>query len=434
MERQARSKMNTQIYEEACSWFVEARAGDLDDGGRRELDRWLRKSPEHLSAYLEIAAIWSEGSKLDPANKWVIEALIRDAVEAGEENVVPLARATPGEISPELSRRGSSGTGPAEGSLAGPAAGRWRVRSPSRVSVAWWQPRRRLALAAGIALLAILGGTLTMVELSAPMYATGLGEQRSIEFADGSSVELNSRSKIRVRYSKQERDVELLEGQALFHVAHDTSRPFIVAVGATRVRAVGTQFDVYKKSSATVVTVVEGRVAVYSTQQRSGWGSGSSAALEPSHPSVAGAEGNAAARARAPASSPAAAEPLAPGLTPATGSSFLLAAGEQLTVTSESAQRTASPNIGSATAWTRAEIVFDGATLSDVAEEFNRYNQRQLIIEDPDLLNFHISGTFSSADPQSLIRFLRQRAGVQVTETGGQIRVSWAFVSQAAQR
>ena len=55
-----------------------------------------------------------------------------------------------------------------------------------------------------------------MLEFSAPTYATALGEQRSIQFADGSTVELNSRSKIRVKYSKQERDVALLDGQALF--------------------------------------------------------------------------------------------------------------------------------------------------------------------------------------------------------------------------
>jgi hypothetical protein len=65
--------------------------------------------------------------------------------------------------------------------------------------------------------------------------------------------------------------------------------------------------------------------------------------------SSAGAEGNAAAVARPPPSSPPSeGEPVAPGLTPATGSSFLLAAGEQLTVTSESAQKIASPNIGGA--------------------------------------------------------------------------------------
>jgi len=66
MDHQVRSKMNTQIYEEACAWFSECRAGDLDDAGRREFDRWLRKSPEHLSSYLEIAAIWNDGPSLDP--------------------------------------------------------------------------------------------------------------------------------------------------------------------------------------------------------------------------------------------------------------------------------------------------------------------------------------------------------------------------------
>jgi ferric-dicitrate binding protein FerR (iron transport regulator) len=58
-----------------------------------------------------------------------------------------------------------------------------------------------------------------------------------------------------------------------------------------------------------------------------------------------------------------------------------------------------------------------------VAEEFNRYNERQLVIEDPKLYDFHISGVFSSTDPQSLIRFLRERPGVHVIETASEIRV-----------
>src|SRR5271170_7243657 len=90
MDRHARSKMNTQIYEEACTWFVESRTDDMDDAGRREFDRWLRKSPEHLSAYLEIAAIWHEGPQLDPHSKWSVDTLIRQAHEAGDDNVVAL--------------------------------------------------------------------------------------------------------------------------------------------------------------------------------------------------------------------------------------------------------------------------------------------------------------------------------------------------------
>src|ERR1700676_5164171 len=90
MDRHARSKMNTQIYEEACTWFVECRAGDLDDAGRREFDRWLRKSPEHLSSYLEIAAIWNEGPLLDPDCKWSADTLVEQALKAGDDNVVSL--------------------------------------------------------------------------------------------------------------------------------------------------------------------------------------------------------------------------------------------------------------------------------------------------------------------------------------------------------
>jgi transmembrane sensor len=436
MERPARSKMNTQIYEEACTWFVDSRAGDLDDIGRREFDRWLRKSPEHLSAYLEIAAIWNEGSSLDPQSKWTADLLVELARESTDDNVIALV---PGATLPTASPVAAEDSG----SISGPRQGaalveHTRVGASSTQRRQWLRRWRRLAIAASV--LVVVGGALAMLELSAPVYTTALGEQRSIQFEDGSTVELNSRSKIRVKYSKQERDVELIEGQALFHVAHDTGRPFIVAVGATRVRAVGTQFDVYKKSNGTVVTVVEGRVAVYSAPQGlpSSTGEGLQLPSTQALPKTAGSKpatastGSSSQTANAsvsPASGSSAAadgvdaqrNPLPLGLT--NNSSFLLAAGEQLTVTADAAQKTANPNIAGATAWREREIVFESATLSDVAEEFNRYNERQLVIVDPQLYAFHISGVFSSTDPDSLIEFLRQRPGVKVTETGGEIRV-----------
>jgi transmembrane sensor len=429
MDRLARSKMNTQIYEEACAWFVECRAGDLDDSGRREFDQWLRKSPEHLSSYLEIAAIWHEGPSLDPESRWSADTLIQHALNSSDENVVPL----PGVAVATTNTISAQETSTKESAQAFTA--RARETAPRK---AWFTGWRRLGVAASV--LAILGGTLTMLELSAPIYATALGEQRSIQFEDGSTVELNSRSEIRVKYSKQERDVELIEGQALFHVAHDASRPFIVAVGATRVRAVGTQFDVYKKSNGTVVTVVEGRVAVYSAAPQGVLSetSGAPPTLPVPTEAPARSPGSDSPRKHSVAPSSAASpasgstvsspggqvaspNPLAQGV--AGSSSFLLAAGEQVTVTAGAAQKTANPNIAGATAWREREIVFESATLSDVAEEFNRYNHRQLVIEDPKLYGFHISGVFSSTDPDSLIRFLRERPGVMVTETNGEIRV-----------
>jgi transmembrane sensor len=430
MDRHARSKINTQIYEEACAWFVESRAGDLVDAGRRELDRWLRKSPEHLSAYLEIAVIWNEGPQLDPKAKWATDTLIEQAREAENENVVALISATVVESSAERAPTTVLHSLAGDAASAATSNDAHSGRVGSNTVRSWFKSWHPLGVAASVAALAIVGGTLGVPEFSAPIYTTALGEQRSIQFADGSTVELNSRSKIRVKYSKRERDVDLLEGQALFHVAHDAGRPFIVAVGATRVRAVGTQFDVYKRSNETVVTVVEGRVAVYSTRARQDSASAPNIALAQTHSSSANAgssstatASNAAVSASSSSSHSAGEGLVTPGLAPDTGSSFLLAAGEQLTVTADAAQKNANSNIAGATAWREREIVFESASLSDVAEEFNRYNQRQLVIEDPALHGFHISGIFSSTDPDSLIRFLRQRPGMKVTETSGEIRV-----------
>jgi transmembrane sensor len=436
MDRHARSKMNTQIYEEACAWFVESRAGDLDDTGRREFDRWLRKSPEHLSAYLEIAAIWNEGPELDPANKWASDALIEQAIKAEDDNVVTLPIASAAESSPERVPATALHPLVSDAASVPTSTDAQSSRARSNTARSWFRGWRRLAIAASVGAVAIAGGTLTMLELSAPIYATALGEQRSIQFADGSTVELNSRSKIRVKYSKQERDVDLLEGQALFHVAHDAGRPFIVAVGATRIRAVGTQFDVYKKSNGTVVTVVEGRVAVYSATQGLLSGTSGSAGTPLPVQALPGSSGaNTAPQPPPQASRPRNfSAPSVPGtpLPPAAASalnplpnssSFLVSAGEQLTVTSDAAQKTDNPNIAGVTAWREREIVFESASLSDVAEEFNRYNERQLIIADPKLYGFHISGVFSSTDPDSLIRFLKQRPGVKVTEAPSEIRI-----------
>jgi transmembrane sensor len=429
MVRHARSKMNSQIYEEACAWFAESRAGDLDDdAGRREFDRWLRKSPEHLSAYLEIAAIWNEGPQLDPTNRWSADTLIQQAHEADDDNVVALV--------PAASARNMVSTEKAPTTVSADAC----TDMCSEVEAArgnWFRRRRWLAITASVGVIAILGGILAMLELSAPVYSTAFGEQRSIQFEDGSTVELNSRSKIRVKYSKQERDVELTEGQALFHVAHDAHRPFIVAVGATRVRALGTQFDVYKKSSGTVVTVVEGRVAVYSAPQNllsensgdvrkplplqaSPQPSGTTSVPQPS--SQTSWARNSSAPSTSGSTVPPAGEHARRSLS--NSGSVLVSAGEQLTVMPETAQKTANANIARATAWREREIVFEAASLSDVAEEFNRYNERQLVIEDPRALTFHVSGVFSSTDPASLIRFLKQRPGVKVTETKSQVRIA----------
>lgn len=332
MESRARGKFNAQVYEEACDWFGECRSGELEAAARRDFDRWLRQSPDHIAAYLEVAALYQEAGAAIPASDADVDALIAAAVQH-HDNVV--------ELSPI-----------------------------AREPVAQPKSRRRIAIAASLATAAAVLAVVSLM-FWPQTYATGIGEQRSIVLADGSTVELNSRSKIRIRFSAEQRDVELLEGQALFKVAKDHARPFVVDSDGTLVRAVGTQFDVYRKAEGTVVTVVEGRVAVTKLAE--------------------------------------------PGL--------LVSAGEQVTVNEKIAQRAAHPNIDGATAWRQRELVFDTASLFEVAEEFNRYNTRRLVIDKNEHYDFHISGVFSSTEPSSLIRFLQARRELRVIETETEIRV-----------
>jgi transmembrane sensor len=227
---------------------------------------------------------------------------------------------------------------------------------------------------------------------------------------DGSTVALNSRSKIAVHFSRDERDITLVAGQALFHVAKDSTRPFVVKSGDTRVRAVGTEFDVYNKILGTVVTVVEGHVAVLPGPAQL-----SPAVLAPSPQGSLGPP-----NAPRNASSASGLASLLPSGEPR---AILLAAGEQLTVSATNVERVDHPNVSSATAWTQHQLIFDSASLSEVVLEFNRYNKRPLVVEGPDPDGFHLSGVFSSTDPTSLIQFLRERPGLRILETPTEVRI-----------
>ena len=175
-----------------------------------------------------------------------------------------------------------------------------------------------------------------------------------------------------------------MDGEALFQIAKDAKRPFVVYSDTTRVRAVGTQFDVYRKTSGTTVTVVEGRVSV-------------------AEPSISVEESGARAK---PAEV------------------VLVSAGEQVTVTAYAAALPARTNVARVTAWRERKLIFDDSPLTDVINEFNRYNARRIVLDDPQLKDFHIRGTFSATDPDRFVDVLRQRFDVDVNEIGSEIRIS----------
>jgi transmembrane sensor len=79
---------------------------------------------------------------------------------------------------------------------------------------------------------------------------------------DGSSIELDARTRIKVNFSSTRRNVELIYGRALFHVAHNPTRPFIVRAADREITAIGTQFDVRLDETSVRVTLIEGKVQV----------------------------------------------------------------------------------------------------------------------------------------------------------------------------
>jgi transmembrane sensor len=402
-------KSNRQIVDEASEWFVEFRVGDVDQQARERFDEWVRRSPEHIRAYIEIARTYVEMPNPHGTKPIDVEALI--AYARTGENIVPFDQV---------------GSAPSHEprALAEPNSREQYARRGATHT----RPTRRswLAIAASV-LIAALAGSAWWQSVHYPLYSTDTGERRSITLADGSTVDLNARSKLRVEFSKNERRVELLDGQALFQVAKDKNRPFIVASGEATVRAVGTQFDVYRKDSGTTVTVLEGRVAVYSTAHGGSSSGSAEAPLTAAQPTTRSSRTPVQPQAQTHAASHSDSAPSTPaGLIDPSGSgAIFLSAGEQVTVTpAQTLPEPARADIAATTAWMQRRLIFDGSKLSDVVQEFNRYNKRQLVIENAQLSDFHVSGVYSSTDPASLIRFLREQPGMQVTESDTEVRIA----------
>lgn len=334
--------MSRAIRRQAADWFVEFRTGEPNERGRKAFLAWLKESPAHMAAYLEMAALWDQSGALEARSKWPLDALLEEA-KADPQNVVAL----------DL-------PGGREGGVSFQRCHLWI---------------RAVGLAAS--LLLIIGAAVgTWVYSLRNTYSTAVAEQRSIVLGEGSTVELNARSRLRINFTEHERRVDLLDGQALFTVAKDASRPFVVESRGTLVRAVGTQFDVYSNVSGTTVTVLEGTVAVTAES--------------------------------APAPEPPA----------------LINAGQQMVIGAQGQLKkvqTASPGV--ATAWTHRQLIFENTPLQDVATEFNRYNHRQLIIRDPRLQAFAIDGVFATTDPVALLNFLRSRPNIIIRETDTDIIV-----------
>jgi transmembrane sensor len=371
--------LNHQISEEAAEWLVEFRTGPVSTGVRKEFDAWVRASPEHLRAFIEMAVLWRESGALDPQRRLDVEELIeRDRCDS---KLVDLAshRAT-GEAAVAAACSGRD---------APPRAiheGHQAAKQPVR----WFSQAGRLAVAAAL-FGALLGGALLLEQIhSAQTYSTGVGERRPVHLPDGSTVLLDSRSSLRVDFTAATRQVELVYGQALFSVVHDPQRSFLVRAGASVIRDIGTQFDVKQRADDTVVTVVEGRVAVLARPPTA------LAAVTP--------------RSADPRSGYRA-EPV------------LVSAGEQVDMLAgDLSPRLVHVSVDSVMAWTRNQVVLESATLAEAAREFNLYSNRKIVVEDRGAPPLRLSGVFVT-NPDFLLRYLRERPDISITETESEIDI-----------
>ncbi len=319
------------IIDEASQWLVRLGAPEASVKERREFVAWLKRSPVHLGEYLKLERTWTELGEVD-ANK---SFSVADLLAAEDSNVI--------ELEPN----------PA------PLAAPLMARSPRRFGAA-------IAACAVFAIAALF----TFQTFVPGRYSTGVGEQRTIKLEDGSTIALNTDTAVRVEFSDHMRRVSLLRGEALFNVAKDPTRPFRVLSDGAIAQAIGTSFVVRRTTGDTVVTVIEGQVAVARFDQ----------------PGVA-------ATAEVPTEA------------------LRLSAGVRADIVARDIQTSAVANIAAVTSWKSGRLIFEGQPLSDVVAEFNRYNRTQLVLEDSQLSAEQLSGVFDADKPQALVRFL-ERANV----------------------
>jgi len=327
--------------EVAAEWLL--RLETEGQGCHADFVTWLRESPLHVREFCALSTLSKHLETMDPRRTLDVEAWLADA----RVNVVALHE-----------EREAHSAAPAKSDLRKPVRmWRWAGVTATIVVisfVAYWALRL----------------------FTVPAFTTSIGEQRTMKLADGSLLVLNTRSHVEVKFKEKSREVRLLEGEALFVVAHDVKRPFRVAAGGAVIQAVGTQFNVRRKLSTTEVSVIEGRVQVSPDNN-----------------------------ARLPTGSEAPPR--------------LLVAGEEAVVSPDGRilkQTAAAPS--TALAWRQRRLVFRDNTLADVAAEFNRYNETQIRVEGDGARNRLLTGAFEADNPQGLILFLRQDESLETKDEG----------------
>lgn len=328
----------------AAAWILRRANPHWSDTDQAALDRWLAAAPGHRVSYVRLEAIWDETDRLKSI-----------ASGFAKEGVPPRGAI---ELSPFFTMRREEED---------PSTG---TASPIRHS-----PRyRRNVWGAAASLLLVFAGLAYFVRaaLEGATYSTSIGGMATIPMEDGSVVTLNTNSQIEVRFSANERRIELKKGEAFFDVADEPAKPFVVHARGQRVVALGTKFSVRMEPDTVRVAVTEGKVSF----QRADWPFWS--------------------------------------VSRKTGIPRVLSPGGVAMIAKSRARvdQEPMPKLEQALSWRSGYIELDGTPLAEAVAEFNRYNIRHLVIGDPALATRKIEGNLRSNNLDGFVRLLEQGFGI----------------------
>jgi transmembrane sensor len=238
----------------------------------------------------------------------------------------------------------------------------------------------RLALAAALTVAALGGGAYyyAVRQSQQLVFATRIGERPTLHLSDGTSIQLNTDTAVRASITHATRTVTLEKGEAYFEVVHDASRPFTVLAGNRRITDLGTKFSVRRDGDKVTVVVKEGRVRVDSLDK----------APTPIAPVYAG------------------------------GGNVVLAKADEMLVAAKSEK-----DLSDDLSWRDGMLVFNQKTLADAAEEFNRYNNKRIVVSGA-ARDIRIGGSFRADNIEVFAQLVRNALGLKVTDANGQIEIS----------
>ncbi len=326
----------SEIDAQAIDWVIKLDSGRLKARDKRKLSNWLNANVAHKDALLKWASVW------DGADDFFthVSKHVRDALAP--------------------------------------------CQSASRASS--FLQKRRLVLSGLVAAFALVAIGPQAVRVLAPqsdsptLFATNVGEQRTLTLEDGSTIQMNTKTVVEVDYSDTQRTISMLEGEAYYDVAHDPDRPFVIHVRDKVVRAVGTAFSVRALDDEVSVIVVEGAVELGDVLQHF---KAPDAPLLPQ---------------------PVRIEPLEK-VTVKKGSPLLLDVVQ-------------TPELDRQLAWKQGFIVFEDAPLHSIVDEVSRYTNMKINIPDPELQQLSVGGRFEIGAVDSLIEALDVTFGVKAVYRG----------------